>query len=85
MLNEHNEEKIKLICDYLSEDIDALACQEMMEHLKNCPTCKVYFDTVRKTVILCKEIDCPEKLPEDVNNRLLKVLDLDNVKWKPAE
>jgi len=61
----------------MGEDFDNPACQEVLEHLKQCPTCKVYYDTTKKTVLLCRENDCPEKLPDDVNNRLLKVLNLD--------
>lgn len=79
MLSNHKKEKIKKICDQLGEDLDSVPCQEVIEHLTACPSCKVYFDTVKKTVILCKENDCLEKLPEDVNKRLLKVLNLDDL------
>lgn len=79
MRHAHNEKKIKLICDQLGEDINTIPCKEVAEHLAKCPSCKVYLDTVKKTVVLCKENDCIEKLPDDVNKRLLKALDLDTL------
>jgi predicted anti-sigma-YlaC factor YlaD len=79
MKHDHSKDKIKEICGHLGEDLNAEPCQEVAEHLAKCPNCKIYFDTIRKTVILCKTNDCAEKLPEDVNERLLKRLDLDSL------
>lgn len=76
-MHEHSKERIKQICEFMGEDIDAPVCQEMLEHLNACPTCKVYYDTVKKTVFLCRDHECPEKLPTDVRYRLMKILDLD--------
>ncbi len=76
-IHDHNQ-RIKELCDIMGEDLDAPSCQEVLEHLNTCPTCKVYYDTVKKTVLLCKEVDCAEKIPTDVNNRLLKILDLED-------
>ena len=81
ILNDHKE-RIKQICDTMGEDFQNPACQEVLKHLDHCPTCKVYYDTLKKTVLLCKENDCAEKLPEDVNQRLLKILDLNELPAK---
>jgi hypothetical protein len=70
------------MCDILGEDFDSPVCQAMINQIDECPSCKIYYDTVKKTVLLCKENDCPESLPDDVNNRLLKILDLDKIKSK---
>lgn len=78
MLEQHKDH-IKQICDLLGEDFDDPACREVLDHLNSCPTCKVYYDTVKKTVFLCKENDCPEELPSDAEERLMRVLDLDEV------
>lgn len=75
----HPKEKIKQICELMGEDLDHPSCQEILDHINNCPTCKVYYDTVKKTVLLCRDLDCSEELPDDVNKRLLKVLNLDGV------
>lgn len=78
MLENHKED-IKKICDIMGEDFDSPACQKMLKHLEKCPTCKVYYDTTKKTVLLCRENDCPEELPDDVNERLMKALNLDEI------
>ena len=78
MLEQHKKH-IKEICDLLGENFDDPSCQEVLEHLNSCPTCKVYYDTVKKTVFLCKEVDCPEELPQETENRLMKILDLEIV------
>ncbi len=76
----HHKERIKEICEIMGEDLDAPLCEEVIEHLNACPTCKVYLDTVKKTVFLCREVECPEELPQEVNDRLLKVLHLEDLK-----
>ncbi len=78
MLEQHKKH-IKEICDLLGENFDDPSCQEVLDHLNNCPTCKVYYDTVKKTVFLCKEADCPEELPAEAEERLMKILDLEMI------
>lgn len=82
MKHDDHKEKIKKICDLMGEDLDSPACQAMMEHINACPTCKVYYDTMKKTVFLCRENDCPEEIPDDVKDRLFKVLNLEEFKEK---
>ena len=74
----HHKETIKKICELMGEDLDQPTCKEVIDHLNACPTCKVYFDTVKKTIFLCRELDCPEELPEEVNDKLLDLLKLKN-------
>jgi len=81
-LNDDHRRHIHLICDFMGENLEDMFCREVKEHIEACPNCKVYFDTVQKTVILCRENEGPETLPEEVNNRLLKVLDLEKVAGK---
>ncbi len=83
MLEQHKDH-IKQICDLLGEDFDDPACQEVLDLLNSCPTCKVYYDTVKKAVFLCKENDCPEELPSEAEERLMRVLDLDEI-YKKAK
>jgi len=80
MTNSEHSKIVKQICDFMGEDIDSPACKEVADHLNMCPTCRVQFDTVKKTVTLCREMNDDKKLPEDVNNRLFKVLDLQKLK-----
>ena len=68
-----NQKKIaKQICDYLGEDFDSMICKEVRDHLALCPTCKIYFDTVKKTVTMCKENEKAQKVPDEVSMRYLK-------------
>lgn len=75
-----HKKMVEQICDFMGEDIDSPACQEVADHLKMCPTCRVYFDTVKKTVTLCRDIDDDKKIPDDVADRLYKVLNLEDIK-----
>ena len=66
----------KQICEFMGEDLDGPVCKEVAEHLDSCPSCKVYLDTVKKTVTICQEKEKEEELPKDIRDRLFKVLDL---------
>ena len=52
-----HQEVYKKICDFMGEDLNAPACKEVADHLDSCPNCKVYLDTVKKTVTICQEIE----------------------------
>ena len=77
MKKEHHNELVRQICDFMGEDLNGEVCREVAEHLRNCPQCQVQFDSVKRTVSLYRRSECDEHIPEDVNNRLLKVLNLD--------
>ena len=66
---------IEQICTELGENIDAPMCQEIREHLNECPQCCAYVDSIKKTVHLYRQwID--EDVPQEVDCRLWKVLNL---------
>ena len=75
-----HKEIVKQICDFMGEDLDAPACREVAEHLETCPICQVQLDTIKRTVNLCREMEDNKKIPSDVNERLFKVLSLDDKK-----
>jgi hypothetical protein len=76
MKSQLHQDVYKQICDFMGEDLEAPVCKEVAEHLENCPDCKVVLDTVRKTVTICRENEKKEAVPQDVKNRLYKVLNL---------
>ena len=81
-----HKETFHKLCDDLSTDIDAKLCDEVKEHLKDCPDCKVYVDTLRQTVYLYRgEQEQEEGIPADVSDRLFKVLKLDDIREKLHE
>jgi len=77
------EEHLKLLQEHLCDDLDNAACEELLDVLRTSKECRVYFDTIKKTVVLCRENDCPEDLPEDINQRLFERLGLADAKKKP--
>jgi predicted anti-sigma-YlaC factor YlaD len=80
-IHDHHE-IIKQICDFMGEDLDAPVCKEVAEHIAACPSCQVYFDTVKRTVTLCREIEQDKTIPKQINKRLFKILNLDELKKK---
>jgi predicted anti-sigma-YlaC factor YlaD len=78
MKTHHHKMVYKQICDFMGEDLDAPVCKEVADHLRSCPNCRVYLDTVKKTVTLCQEVEKEIGVPEDVKDRLFKVLSLEN-------
>jgi hypothetical protein len=77
-----HKEVYKQICDFMGEDLDAPVCKEVAEHLESCPKCKVYLDTVKKTVTICQETEKEKELPQDIKKRLFKVLNLGDLSTK---
>ena len=71
-----HKEVYKQICDFMGEDLDTPVCKEVAEHLESCPNCKVYLDTVKKTVTICQETEKEKEIPQDIKNRLFKILNI---------
>jgi predicted anti-sigma-YlaC factor YlaD len=69
-------ENLRLMCNDLGENIDSPLCQEVRDHIQTCANCRAYVDTVRKTVFFYKVTDKKEKVPDDVHERLWKILKL---------
>jgi len=68
-------DKIDQICTELGVDIDSDVCKELHAHLEECPDCKAYVDSLRKTVYLYRRL--PGVLPsEQVSEKLFKKLNL---------
>lgn len=63
------------LSDYIDGEMEAALCAELEAHLADCPDCRVMVDTVRKTVTLYNA-QATTELPSDVQNRLYKVLKL---------
>ena len=69
---------IQNLCSYVDGEADDSICREIEKHLKDCPECRVMVDTLKKTVILCKEgekIHFPDELRAKLESALEK-------KWK---
>lgn len=66
---------LEQICEELGENIDAPLCAEIQEHLKDCPKCCAYVDSIKKTVSFYRKL-IDEDVPSEVDSRLWKILNL---------
>jgi len=64
------------LSDYLDSEVSAELCAEIEEHMDGCDNCQVVIDTLRKTILLYREMPQPD-MPDGVRQRLYKALDLD--------
>lgn len=64
---------IQDIADYIDGELDAKLCSELEDHLKDCGNCRLMVDTLKKTVILCKDGQ-KEELPESIKAKLSDVI-----------
>lgn len=78
---EHNicQEFLNQVSDYLDDFIDPKTCDELERHLADCPSCRVFVDTLKKTVYLYQQQEADIELPNGVRERLFKVLSLEDL------
>ena len=61
--------------DYLDEDITPDLKREMEGHLAHCKTCRVIYDTTRKTLTLVTEsgvFELPSAVSNKIQNRVME-------------
>ncbi len=69
---------IQNIVDFVDGEIDKSLCTELENHLKGCRNCRIMVDTLRQTVVLCRE-GKKEPLPPELESRLNNLL---RERWK---
>jgi anti-sigma factor RsiW len=67
------------LSDYVDGELGQAMCQEIERHLAGCQDCRVVVDTLRKTVLLYQSYSS-DPIPGDVEERLFKVLDLEDLR-----
>lgn len=81
-----HKDTLEKLCDDLSTDIDGELCDEVKEHLEECPECRVYVDTLKQTVYLYRgDYEQDNGIPDDVSDRLFKVLNLDDIRERAKQ
>jgi len=73
-MKKHEKKVLDELCDYLGEDLDHPMCQELIQHVQECPECKFYLDTIKLTVNIFRETHPSSPVPKDVKENLLKTL-----------
>ena len=63
----------------LGEKIDSLECRKIKNHLKACPSCAAYLDSMKKTIRLYKKYPCP-KTTDKCRKELYTILKLNTGK-----
>jgi mycothiol system anti-sigma-R factor len=61
------------ISEYLDGEVDEKTCDKIETHLRQCPECLDCFESLEKTIQLCKN-GSSEALPADVRKRLRATL-----------
>ena len=75
----HCRRMVSVFSDYLDKDARAAVCRKVDEHLKDCPDCKVYLDTLNKTITLYRDLG-DVAVPRDVQSRLFATIRLASAK-----
>jgi len=68
----------KHICESLDEKIDSPRCRAIKKHLEECPNCRHYLKSVKKTVKLYKKLPCPD-LSTESRKKLFSALKADKL------
>ncbi|NUQ82534.1 MAG: hypothetical protein HUU10_13050 [Bacteroidetes bacterium] len=76
MTHEHIQDDCRRIidemCERMGEDMTSPHCRELMKHVEDCPDCKAYLQSLKKTVKVFHESKV--SLPLEVQNQLLSTL-----------
>jgi predicted anti-sigma-YlaC factor YlaD len=78
---EHNtcQEFLNQVSDYLDNVLDPKTCEKLESHLIECSNCRVFVDTLKKTVYLYQQREADIEFPGAVRDRLFKVLSLEDL------
>jgi anti-sigma factor RsiW len=66
------------LSDYVDGELEQTMCEEIEHHLADCQNCRIVVDTLSKTVALYRT-QGQDPLPGNVQERLYKVLKLENL------
>lgn len=64
------------LSEYLDGEASAELCAEIERHLAGCAECRVMVDTLRKTVVLYRELPRPD-FSAEARQRLFRALELE--------
>ncbi len=80
--HEHCQDYLRNFSDYIDGELPPDFCAELESHLKECPNCRVVFNTLQRTVELYQGNLDEEQLPGEVRSRLFARLELDDCSGK---
>jgi len=65
----------RFICENLDQTMDSPRCRAIRKHLDDCPDCRTYLDSLKKTVVLYTMLPSP-KVPNRVHRKLFRTIAL---------
>jgi predicted anti-sigma-YlaC factor YlaD len=74
--HKHDEGLLQELRKQFGNDIDAEIIEDVARHMKDCPDCKIYVDSVQQTVKIYRVTETEKSVPEGVSERLFKTLKL---------
>lgn len=66
------------ICSEFGADLDSPLCEEVGKLMDECPDCRIYYDTMKRSVKLYRSVESDQRIPDEIAERLFKVLQLEN-------
>jgi len=69
----HCSKYIQNIADYIDGEVDESLCADIEKHLKECNNCRLMVDTMKQTVVLCRD-GKKEALPPELEAKLNNVI-----------
>jgi len=55
-LTDHKKYLLEM-CEKVDRDLASPTCKKLREHLEHCPDCAAYYDSLKKTIILYRNVD----------------------------
>jgi anti-sigma factor (TIGR02949 family) len=68
-MKEDCKKNFERISEYLDGELVLEDCQQIEQHLEECPECRDCFDALKKTIDLCRK-SSRDEIPEDMRVRI---------------
>lgn len=75
----HCQDLLGSLSDYVDGSLGETICQEIETHLAGCNNCRIVVDTLRKTITLYKDVSDELDVPQEVRQRLYRILHLEDL------
>jgi len=80
----HCREMFAHLSEYLDRELDAADCRRIEHHLEHCKSCQACFETLSRTVALCREMPARD-IPRDMATRLRDAIARLNAESRPPQ
>lgn len=78
MVTTECEKMLASLSDYIDGEVPSTLMQELEEHLKNCPNCRIVLNTTRKTIELYHDHASDQQPSTAAVDRLYRTLNLED-------